>query len=35
MLENLKNIKEKLRQTKGILSIWKDKGLTKKERYEL
>lgn len=35
MLAELKNIKQKLRQTKGILAIWKDKGLSKKERYEL
>lgn len=35
MLESFKDLKLKLRQVKGVLNIWKDKGLTKKERYEL
>lgn len=35
MLEELKSIRLKLRETKGVLAIWKDKGLTNKERLEL
>ena len=30
MLQELKNLKLKLRETKGVLAIWKDKGLTLK-----
>ena len=35
MLEAFEELKLKLRQVKGVLNIWKDKGLSGKERYEL
>lgn len=35
MLESFKDLKLKIRQVKGVLNVWKDKGLTRKERYEL
>ena len=35
MLDAFNNLKVKLRQVKGVLNIWKDKGLSTKERYEL
>ena len=35
MLEELANLKHSLRETKGVLAIWKDKGLSQKEKYEL
>ena len=35
MLESFKHLKSRLKEVKGVLNIWKDKGLTKKERHEL
>lgn len=35
MLDSFKYLKNKLKEVKGVLNIWKDRGLTKKERYEL
>jgi hypothetical protein len=34
-LNDFSHLKKALRQTKGVISIWKDKGLSKKERLEL
>lgn len=35
MLLNFKALKDKLREVKGVLNIWKDQGLSTKERYEI
>ena len=35
MLANFKALKAKLREVKGVLNIWKDQGLSTKERYEI
>lgn len=35
MLNDFNDLKKALRQTKGVISIWKDKGISKRERVEL
>ena len=35
MLEALQQLRKQLRETKGVIAIWKDQGLTNKERKEL
>ncbi len=35
VLEQLHELRLLLRETKGVLALWKDKGLTSKERLEL
>jgi hypothetical protein len=32
VLEQLKELRLRLRETKGVLALWKDKGLSQKER---
>jgi hypothetical protein len=35
MIESFSHLKHKIRQVKGVLNVWKDKGLNTKEKYEL